>query len=442
MKRVIHRLGLLAMLWFASASALADTTRVQWLTLEGPVNPGTEAYLTKALSQAKTEGVDLTVLRLNTPGGLGSSMREMVQQIANAPVPVVVWVGPSGARATSAGTFLVAASHRAVMAPGTHLGSATPVSLGEGETPSAKQTKAIEDAAALIKGLAEQRGRNADWFQKAVAEGVSLTAQQALDQGVIEQMAGSRNELLQALDGVTLAFQGKTVALSTDSVQSVERPPDWQERFLAVITQPNLVYLLLLIGFYGLVLEFLNPGIVFSGVIGAVALVLALYGLHWLPVNWAGLLLIGLGLAFMVAEAYQPSFGLLGLGGVAALATGSVLLLDIQAPGYGIDPSLIVVMTLVSLVLVVGVAWLAMKAMHRHQVAGREGLVGEVVTALADFDRKGPVLAQGEHWQAQTQVPIKQGSRLTVVGLDGLVLQVRPADEASDNTVKESKEAQ
>ncbi|MDR9499788.1 MAG: nodulation protein NfeD [Hydrogenovibrio sp.] len=414
------------LLWWALGTtlALAESSRVQWIMLEGSINPGSESFLQEALGTAQNDAFDLSVIQLNTPGGLSTSMRDMVQSIANADRPVVVWVGPSGARATSAGTFLVYASHLAAMAPGTHLGSATPVSLGEGETPSAKQTKAMEDAAALIRGLAEQRGRNADWAEKAIIDGVSLTAEQALEKGVIEWNAASRAQLLQTLDGQTLEVNGRSVTLRTAQAQVVERSPDWQEQFLSVITHPNVVYVLLLIGFYGLVFEFLNPGVVFSGVIGAVALVLALYGLNWLPVNWAGLLLIALGLAFMVAEAYQPSFGLLGLGGVASLATGSVLLLDIQAPGYGIDGSLIAAMTLLSLLLVVGVAWMAAKAYQRQQVSGKEGLLGDTVVALEDFEQAGSVLAQGEHWQAQSDSPVKKGQKLNVTGLDGLVLKV------------------
>ena len=413
------------LLWALGATlALAESSRVQWIMLEGSINPGSESFLQEALGTAQSDAFDLTVIQLNTPGGLSTSMRNMVQNIANADRPVVVWVGPSGARATSAGTFLVYASHLAAMAPGTHLGSATPVSLGEGETPSAKQTKAMEDAAALIRGLAEQRGRNADWAEKAITDGVSLTAEQALEKGVIESSATSRAQLLQTLDGQTLEVNGRSVTLHTAQARVVERTPDWQEQFLSVITHPNVVYVLLLIGFYGLVFEFLNPGVVFSGVIGAVALVLALYGLNWLPVNWAGLLLIALGLAFMVSEAYQPSFGLLGLGGVASLATGSVLLLDIQAPGYGIDGSLIAAMTLLSLLLVVGVAWMSAKAYQRRQVSGKEGLLGDTVVALEDFEQAGSVLAQGEHWQAQSDSPVKKGQKLNVTGLDGLVLKV------------------
>jgi membrane-bound serine protease (ClpP class) len=417
-------MGILLLWALGTTLALAESSRVQWIMLEGSINPGSESFLDEALRTVQSDSFDLSVIQLNTPGGLSTSMRDMVQSIANADRPVVVWVGPSGARATSAGTFLVYASHLAAMAPGTHLGSATPVSLGEGETPSAKQTKAIEDAAALIRGLAEQRGRNADWAEKAIADGVSLTAEQALKKGVVELSAASRAQLLQTLDGQTLEVNGQSVTLRTAQAQVVERRPDWQEQFLSVITHPNVVYVLLLIGFYGLVFEFLNPGVVFSGVIGAVALVLALYGLNWLPVNWAGLLLIGLGLAFMVAEAYQPSFGLLGLGGVASLATGSVLLLDIQAPGYGIDGSLIVAMTLLSLVLVIGVAWMAAKALRQRQVSGREGLLGETVVALEDFEQSGSVLAQGEHWQAQADSPVSKGQKLNVAGLDGLVLKV------------------
>ncbi|WP_019895411.1 NfeD family protein [Hydrogenovibrio halophilus] len=417
-------MGILLLWALGTTLALAESSRVQWIMLEGSINPGSESFLQEALGTAQNDAFDVSVIQLNTPGGLSTSMRDMVQSIANADRPVVVWVGPSGARATSAGTFLVYASHLAAMAPGTHLGSATPVSLGEGETPSAKQTKAMEDAAALIRGLAEQRGRNADWAEKAITDGVSLTAEQALEKGVVELAAASRAQLLQTLDGQTLEVNGRSVTLHTAQAQVVERTPDWQEQFLSVITHPNVVYVLLLIGFYGLVFEFLNPGVVFSGVIGAVALVLALYGLNWLPVNWAGLLLIALGLAFMVAEAYQPSFGLLGLGGVASLATGSVLLLDIQAPGYGIDGSLIAAMTLLSLLLVVGVAWMAAKAYQRQQVSGKEGLLGDTVVALEDFEQAGSVLAQGEHWQAQSDSPVKKGQKLNVTGLDGLVLKV------------------
>jgi len=437
-------------LWALGAGwvAAAPPAPVAVLSLEGPIGPATADYVERGLRQAREAGAQAVVLRLDTPGGLDASMRDIVQAILAAPLPVVAYVAPPGARAASAGTYILYAAHVAAMAPGTNLGAATPVALGGGrreEGPSAAERKAVNDAVAYIRSLARLRGRNADWAERAVREAASLEAAEALRAGVVELLAGDLGELLQALDGRRVSAGAGETVLRTAGAPVLELPPDWRTRLLAVLTDPNVAYVLMLIGLYGLIYEFANPGLVAPGVVGAISLLLALFAFQVLPVNYAGVALILLGVALMVAEAVVPSFGALGLGGVVAFVIGSVILMDTEAPGFGLSLPLIGTMTLLSAAFLVLVAGMALKARRRPVVSGREALEGAEGEAVEAF-RPGPhgwegrVRVQGELWEARCPQPLRRGDRVAVRGREGLVLRVARAPEEGPWTGQEGGE--
>jgi len=402
------------------------------LTLEGPIGPASQSYVEQGLARAQADGAELVLLRLDTPGGLMESMRGIVSAILAADRPVVTYVAPSGARAASAGTYILYASHLAAMAPATHVGAATPVAIGgsaAGEGASAMERKRVNDAVAYLHGLATLRGRNVEWAEQAVREAASIDAAEALALGVVEVVAPSTEALLSALDGrtVTLA-EGRSVTLATQAAQVVAYDPDWRIQLLAVLTDPNVAYILLLLGIYGLIFEFSSPGALLPGVAGAISLMLALFAFQVLPINYAGAALILLGVVLMVAEAFVPSFGALGLGGIAALVVGSVILLDTQAPGFGLSPALITAVALFSLLLLA--ALIAAVARHRQLkvVSGAEQMVGSRAVALAAFQAQGQVRAHGEIWRAHSTRPVAKGQPLTITAIDGLTLTVVPDD--------------
>lgn len=317
------------------------------LNIDDAIGPASADYLVRSLGQAQAQGAQLVVIRMDTPGGLDSAMRQMIKAILSSTVPVASYVAPSGARAASAGTYILYASHIAAMAPGTNLGAATPVRIGGAPgTPSDDKAKGgddetlarkqVNDAAAYIRGLAQMRGRNADWAEKAVREAVSLSASEALRLNVIDQVADDLPDLLRKLDGKTLQVAGQPRQLQTAGASVVEHLPDWRTRFLAVITNPSVALILIMIGVYGLLFEFMNPGSAVGGVVGGICLLLALYALQLLPVSFAGVALILLGITFMIAEAFLPSFGVVGFGGIVAFVVGALILIDTDAPGFGI----------------------------------------------------------------------------------------------------------
>lgn len=415
------------------------------LGIDDAIGPASADYLVRSLDQAQAQGAQLVVIRMDTPGGLDSAMRQMIKAILASPVPVATYVAPSGARAASAGTYILYASHVAAMAPGTNLGAATPVQIGgppgapkddktKGSDDETLSRKQVNDAAAYIRGLAQLRGRNADWAEKAVREAVSLPASEALRLNVIDQVADDLPALLRKLDGKTLEAAGQPHQLQTAGASLVEHLPDWRTRVLAVITNPSVALILIMVGVYGLLFEFMSPGSTVGGVVGGICLLLALYALQLLPVSFAGVALILLGIAFMIAEAFLPSFGVVGFGGIVAFVVGALILIDTDAPGFGIPLALIGTLAVLSALLIGGVLGMALKARQRALVSGDAGLVGSLVTVtqvMAGNPFRGVVLAQGEQWQVQCATPLQAGQNVRVTARHGVMLDVSAAAPAA-----------
>ena len=420
------------------------------LDLDGAIGPAPARFVQRGLEHARRAGSAAIVLRLDTPGGLDTSMREIIRAILASPVPVIGFVAPSGSRAASAGTYILYACHVAAMAPGTNLGAATPVRIGGGPTfpapsgdggqprsgddhqgraakpppASAEERKALNDAVAYIRSLAELRGRNADWAESAVRDSASLPASAALAQHVVDILARDVDDLLAQADGrhVTLAA-GETV-LHTRGLATETLQPDWRTELLGIISNPNIALLLLAIGAYGLLFEFLNPGSVFPGTIGGIALIVGLYALNLLPINYAGLALILLGMGLMVAEAFAPSFGVLGVGGIVALVLGAGILIDTDAPGYRIAWPMIAGLAVTSLLFLVFVVPIGIRALRRRAVTGREEMLGLHGRVETWDGMQGTLLIHGERWQATADHTLAPGQLVRVDSMDGLVLHV------------------
>ena len=415
------------------------------LDIDDAIGPASADYLIRSLAQAQAQGAQLVVIRMDTPGGLDSAMRQMIKAILASPVPVATYVAPSGARAASAGTYILYASHVAAMAPGTNLGAATPVQIGgppgapkddkaKGSDDETLARKQVNDAAAYMRGLAQLRGRNAEWAEKAVREAVSLPASEAVRLNVIDQVADDLPALLRKLDGKTLEVAGQPRQLHTAGASLVEHLPDWRTRVLAVITNPSVALILIMIGVYGLLFEFMSPGSTVGGVVGGICLLLALYALQLLPVSFAGVALIVLGIAFMIAEAFLPSFGVVGFGGIVAFVVGALILVDTDAPGFGIPLALIGTLAVLSALLIGGVLGMALKARQRALVSGDAGLVGSLVPVtqvMAGNPLRGVVLAQGEQWQVQCATPLQAGQLVRVTARHGVMLDVSAAAPAA-----------
>lgn len=447
----MKRLFSLVIALLLAFSAFAATVKVA--EIRGAISPASAAYFLRALDDAQRTRADLLVLRLDTPGGLDSAMREMIRGILASPVPVAVWVAPGGARAASAGTYLIYASHVAAMAPGTELGAATPVAIGlgggsgdsdkpgadkekagenkEARAPggSAMERKSIHDAAAYIRSLAQLRGRNVEWAERAVREAESLSAVEALKMKVVDLIAAELPELLRQADKRKVAVAGGEITLNLANAAVVTIEPNWKERLLAAVADPNIALILMMLGVYGLLFEFYTPGFGVAGIIGSICLLVGLYALAMLPINATGVLLLLLGLALMVTEAFSPSFGAFGIGGIVAFVAGSLMLIDGDVPAPQISLALVVPLATVSALLLGGVGAFALRSRRRQAVSGPEAMIGAPVVALENFAGEGWVRAFGERWRARSEVPLASGARARIVAVDGLVLVVEPKDK-------------
>jgi membrane-bound serine protease (ClpP class) len=420
------------------------------LTIGDAIGPATSDFFLRALETARERDAEIVVLQLDTPGGLDASMRDMIRATLASSVPVATFVAPSGARAASAGTYLLYASHIAAMAPATNVGAATPVQIGgpsddeprarkppaqpddqpqpTGQPANAHERKAVNDAVAYIRSLAELRNRNADWAESAVRTAASLSARDALDRDVIDLIAADLPELLQKANGRRVKLPAGDHVLETIGLNVQRLEPDWRTRLLAVLTNPNVAYLLLLAGVYGLLLEGYNPGAILPGVVGAISLLLGLYALQILPVSYAGLGLMALGVALIVAEGFAPSFGVLGLGGIAAFVVGSIFLLDTDVPGFEVARALIGGLALTAALAFLFTGALLLRSRRTRVITGAEQLLHETAVAIEDFEDAGFVRIRGELWRAIARTPVREGQRLRVTRVNGLTVEVAPLE--------------
>lgn len=445
-----------------ASSARAEGTAIV-LDLEGALGVAKAEYIINGIEEANERNAKVIIIRMDTPGGLVEPMRDIVQAILASDVPVVTYVSPGGARADSAGTYILLASHVAAMAPTTHLGAATPVSLiGDGFSPgdskkekgtdeksddeeadteepastngasdSAMERKVLNDAVSYIRGLAEAHGRNADWAEDAVRNAATLTANEALEKNVIDLIAADRDELLAAIHGREVRVNNEAFTIDSESLTIETLEPNWRLKILTAIASPEIAILLLMVGLYGLLFEGYNPGAILPGVAGVICLLLAAYALQVLPVNYAGLALIIVGVVLIIAEAFVPSFGALGVGGITAMIFGSIMMFDSGIPGFGISISFVISMALAAGIFLFWLVSYLVKLRNRGAISGRDSIVGGVGTATESFTGDGHIWLESESWAARSAVPIEKGQKVRVRAMNGLVLEVEPVQESA-----------
>ncbi|MCK4321474.1 nodulation protein NfeD [candidate division WOR-3 bacterium] len=406
--------------------------------IEGIVGPITASYVTRTIQKAEDEKAEVLIFLIDTPGGLDEAMRDIIKEELNASIPIVIYVHPSGARDASAGVFITLAAHIAAMTPGTNIGAAHPVAIGPGgrggdeeqgidETMKEKMT---QDAAAYIRSIAEKKNRNVNWAEDAVRKSASATAEEALKLGIIDVIAESVDELLEKIDGMEVELVGFTKKLNTKDAVKKEIPMTWREEFLKIISNPNIAYILFILGFYGLIFEITHPGAIIPGLLGALFLVLAFFAFQTLPINYTGVGLIILGIAMFVMEVLTPTYGPLTLGGIVAMTLGSLMLLNTNVPFLQISKSIIIAAVGTTAAFFLFALGAVIKAMKRKPATGKEGLIGEIGTAEGDINStEGKVFIHGEYWNAESSETIKEGEKVEVLEVERLKLKVKKKEE-------------
>ena len=400
---------------------------------EGVINPVAAEYLQEAIAVGEKASAQFLVFQLDTPGGLDTSMRSMIKAMTGSQIPIVVYVGPTGGRAASAGVFLTLAAHVAAMAPGTNIGAAHPVAMGGGEMDDVMKEKVENDAVAYIRSIAERRGRNVEWAENAVKKSVSATSTQAKELGLIDLIASDRRDLLQQLDGWELALGEKTMTLRTKDARIQDFPMSWRLEAMKAISDPNIAYVLMTIGTIGLIAELYSPGAILPGIVGAISLILAFYSLQSLPVNYAGVLLFILGIVMLVLEVTVTSYGLLAIGGVTAMVLGSLFLINQDFPYYQISWSVILPVVALAVGFTFLVLSFGVKALRTQTVTGREGMIGLIGSAKTRLTPHGKIFVQGEIWNAISSTTVSKGEPIQVTRVDGLTVHVKPVNPQNES---------
>ncbi|MCX8021151.1 MAG: nodulation protein NfeD [Syntrophorhabdaceae bacterium] len=415
---------ILICLFFTSISIPAYGDEVFIINIQGPINPPVAAFISETLSKAETEKARALLITLDTPGGLDTSMRDIVKSIMDSEIPVIVYVYPSGARAASAGAIILLSAHIAAMAPGTNAGAAHPVAIGSEKADKTMMEKVLKDAEAYIKSIAAKRGRNVEWAAKAVKESASITAKEALDKNVIDIVAENIEELLAKAEGrVVETKKGKIALMFKGKKQTVVEMP-FKYRLLSYLSDPNVAYLLMMLGIYGILFEIYSPGAIFPGVIGGISIILALYAFQTIPISFAGAFLILLGILFFILELKVVSHGILGFAGIISIVIGSVMLIDLPKSVLSISWKSILAVAVISALFFFVVLSYAVKAQLAKVKTGREGLIGEVGVAMTPIFDKGKAIIHGELWNCRSDVPIEKGEKVVVKAVEGLILIV------------------
>ena len=417
------------LVFFFCLTGIASSKEIYQIRVQSVISPPISGFISESIAKAGEKRAEAVLILLDTPGGLDSSMREIIKAILDSKVPVIVYVYPQGARAASAGAIILLASHVAAMAPGTNVGAAHPVNIGKEKVDKEMMAKVVQDAEAYARSLAAKRGRNTEWAAKAVKESISVTAHEALDAHVIDIVAPNVQDLLSRLDGKVVEAGGKKTILQTKGVKIVDVEMPFKYTFLSYLSDPNVAYILMMIGMYGILFEIYSPGAIFPGVIGGISIILAFYAFQTIPISYAGLALIMLGIFFFVLELKIVSYGLLSIAGIASIVIGSIMLVDLPASWLSISWTSILAVALLTIIFFLGVLSYAVKAQLLKVKTGKEGLIGETGVARSDFDKRGKVFVHGEWWEAESDEPVKAGDEVTVTNVERLRLKVKRKGE-------------